>query len=367
MNKTFYFYKGDVDFTPYEFDESITLDRIRNKLITSGFMTSSESNDFRFIDYQNKLPVYTDMVIGKGSEIYIPLRGINGHNSQIYLTDINKQKETDLIGFSTDWWFGRRMSCKMVLNTTDPEASNANKGKFQPFMLTNVKTANPNLPGVSLENVVVCEKDSVIQFEIGSWASAGYGYTIKPTSGDPINSSPLYRTFTSCPKDGGNYGKSTLRCYFAKNEGRHRSTIKVVATDSLNLGGETLNYMKFSVRTWKVTEFKASDGKTYKCNLPLSAAYQKDGTIESGTIPYSKLVNGDESPVPGTAIEPGTTEPTGDESEQNFGTIYNVKASQSPENIIGEVIFYVFVFKTKEDAEAVFGKMNNIDPSIWEG
>ncbi len=367
MIKTFYFYKGDIDFTPFEFEESITLDGIRNKLITSGFMTSSESNDFRFINYQNKQLDYTDMVVGMGSEIYIPLKGIHGQNSQIYLTDVNKKKETDLIGFSTDWWFDRYMSCRMKLNTTDPEASNANKGKFPPFMLTNVKTANPNLPGISLENVVVCEKDSVIEFELSSWASAGYGFTIKPTSGSPINSEPLYRTFKSCPKDGDNFGKSTLRCYFTKNQGQHKSTIKVVATDSLNLGGDTLNYMKFSIRTWKVTEFKAKDGKTYKCNLPLPVSYQKEETIESSTIPYSKLVNGDESTIPGSTFEPGTTVPTGDQSEQNFGTIYNVKASQSPENIIGEVIFYVFVFKTKEDAEAVFGKMNDINPSIWEG
>ncbi len=367
MNKTFYFYKGDIDFTPFEFDDNTTLDQIRNNLIASGFMTPSESTDkFRFINYQNTSLKYEDMVVGIGTEKYIPLRGVAGINDQTYLTDVSPKKKTDFIGFSTDWWFDRYMSCRMRLNTTDTEAKNANKGKFQPFMLTNVKTADPDLPGQSFENIVVCEKDSIIQFDIGSWAAAGYGYTIKPTSGSPINSTPLYRTYTTCPKDGGNYGKSSLRCYFTKNESQHQSTIKVVATHTLDIGGKELNYMKFSIRTWKVTEYK-SGGKVYKCNLPLPVPYEKEFVAKSTSIetPYTKLVNGDESIIPGTTIEPGTTVPTGTQSEQNFGTIYNVKDSQSPENIIGEVIFYVFVFKTKEDADAVFGKMNDIDPSIW--
>ncbi len=369
MIKTFYFYKGDVQFTPFEFDESTTLNEIRSKLVASGFMTTTESTDnFRFINYQNTNLKYEDMVIGMGTEKYVPLSGVVGINNQAYLTNVNKTRETDLIGFSTDWWFDRYMSCRMRLNTSDEEARTANLGKFQPFMLTNVKTANPDLPGVSLENVVVCEKDSIIQFELSSWAAAGYGYTIKPTSGSPINSEPLYRTYTTCPTDGGNYGRSTLRCYFTKNQSQHKSMIKVVATDSLNIGGSTLNYMKFSIRTWKVTEYK-SDGKVHKCNLPLPVPYQSESvkSISTVTTPYAKLVNGDESVIPGTTIEPGTTVPSGSQSQQNFGTIYNVKDSQSPENIIGEVIFYVFVFKSKADADAVFGQMNNIDPSIWEG
>lgn len=363
MTKAFHIYKGEIDFTTFEFEESITLDAIRKKLIDSGFMTISESEDFRFVNFQNKTPKYEDMVVGISTETYIPISGIIGENNQAYLTDVNKTMETDFIGFSTDWWFDRYMSCRMRLNTTDSEARKANEGKFQPFMLTNVKTANPNLPAISFENIVVCEKDSVIQFEISSWAAAGYGYTIKPTSGSPINSEPLYITFTGCPKDGGNYARISLRRYYTENQSQNKSTIKVVATDTLKLGGNELNYMKFSIRTWKVTEYK-SNNKVYKCNLPLPSPYQKQETI---TPPYSQLVNGDESVIPGGTIEPGTTAPTGDQSEQNIGTIYNVKDSQNVGDIIGEVIFYVFVFKTKEDAEAVFGQMNDIDPSIWQG
>ncbi|CAM1362817.1 conserved hypothetical protein [Tenacibaculum litoreum] len=377
MSKTFYFYKGDINSVSYDFDPSTKLNDIRKELVAKGFMTASEStNNFRFINYQNSGLKYEDMVVGIGTEQYIPLNAISGINDQAYLTNVNKTKAVDLIGFNTNWWFDRYMSCKMTLNTIDPEAQTANKGKFQPFMLTNVKTANPNLPGVTMDNVVVCEKDSIVQFNISSWGSAGYGYKIKPISGAPINNENLYITFTSCPTNGGNYGSSSLRRYFSTNESQNNSTIKVVATESLNLGGKTLNYMKFSIKTWKVTSYK-SGGKTYNCNLPLPVPQQQKAPsnlmarsiktdVGTGSItPYNKLVNADESVVPGGTIEPGTTVPSGQQSTQNIGTIYNVKDSQAPENIIGEVIFYIFVFKSHEDAVAVFGKMNDINPSVW--
>lgn len=379
MSKTFYFYKGDVESVPYDFDPNTTLNDIRKSLVNKGFMSASESqNDFRFINYQNSGLKYEDMVVGIGTEQYIPLGAISGVNDQAYLTNVNKTKAVDLIGFSTDWWFDRYMSCRMKLNTIDPEAQTANNGKFQPFMLTNVKTANPNLPGVTMDNVVVCEKDSIVQFDISSWGAAGYGYKIKPISGAPINSENLYITFKTCPTNGGNYANSSLRRYFSKNESQNNSTIKVVATESLNLGGKTLNYMKFSIKTWKVKSYK-SGGHTYNCDLPLPVPQQKkvsplmarttmlkaDVGTGSGT-PYNKLVNADEVVVPGGTIEPGTTVPSGQQSTQNIGTIYNVKDSQDPGNIIGEVIFYIFVFKSHADAVAVFGKMNDINPSVWE-
>ena len=305
------------------------------------------------------------MIVGMSTEQYIPLSAITGVNNQSYLTDTDKKKQVDLIGFSTDWWFDRYMSCRMLLNTSDSSARTENNGKFQPFMLTNVKTANPDLPGVSLENVVICEKGSIIEFEMSSWRSAGFGYQIKPVSGTPINSNPLYVTFKDCPS-GGDYAKNTLRRYYSKNESQNNSTIKVVATDSLNLGGNTLNYMKFSIKTWKVTGYEKPAGTKYKCNLPLPVPKVAKASTEPETIPYSLLANATETVIPGGTIEPGTTVPSGEQSDQNIGTIYNVDDSQEPGSIIGEVIFYAFVFKTHADAVAVFGKMNDIDPSVWE-
>ncbi len=363
---TYHFYKGDITSVSFDFDPSTKLSEVRQQLIDRGVLTITESQDqYRFVNYQNTDLKYEDMIIGISTEQYIPLEGVVGINNQSYLTDKEKTKAVDLIGFTTDWWFDRYMSCRMRLNTTDPEARVANNGKFQPFMLTNVKTANPNLPGISMENVVICEKDSIVEFNMSSWRSAGYGYQIKPVSGTPINSSPLYITFTDCP-NGGDYANTTLRRYFAKNESQNNSTIKVVATDSLNLGGQTLNYMKFSIRTWKVNAYEKPAGTRYSCNLPLPVPSESTRDVTVTTTPYTKLVSAPETVVPGGTIEPGSTVPSGDQSTQTIGTIYNVADSQEPNSIVGEVVFYVFVFKTKAEAEAVFGRMNDIDPSVWE-
>ncbi len=367
---TYAFYNGGTKSTAYEFDPNTTLDKVRNQLVSDQFIPAVDGEQsFRFVNYQNTDYEHETMIVGSSIEIYLPLKAIAGINDQIYLTDVNKVKDVDLIGFSTDWWFDRYMSCKMVLNTQDTEAKKSNSGKFQPFMLTNVKTANPNIAGISLDNVVICEQDSIVQFDISSWAAAGYGYQIKPVGSTPINSRPLYITFTDCP-NGGRYARTGLRRYYAPGESQDGNTIKVVATDKLNIGDNTLNYMKFSLKTWKVTSFEKPAGKKHTCNLtlPLPKAFASKSTDEFSDvdIPYSKLVNADETVIPGGTIEPGTTTPSGDQSSQTIGTIYNVNDSQDSASVIGEVIFYVFVFKTREDADAVFGQMNNIDPSIWE-
>ena len=51
---TFHFYKGDITSTPYDFDPSTKLDKVRSQLINEGLMTVSESqNNYRFVNYQN--------------------------------------------------------------------------------------------------------------------------------------------------------------------------------------------------------------------------------------------------------------------------------------------------------------------------
>lgn len=362
MNQKFMFYKGDTHSTPYEMDPTTKLDNVRQTLISSGFMTSAESGNFRFLNYQNTKLTYNDMVIGSGSEEFVPLAGIEGDGAQIYLTNVNAKKDVDLIGFNTNWFFDRYMGCNVTLN---PEAANANNGKFPPLMLTNVKMANPTLRGVgAMDNVVVCEKDSIITFGVGSWGAAGYGLKIGPQAGTPINDSPLYVCFTGCP-GGGNYGRLGLSRYYSQNGSQNKQMIKVVATDTMNIGDKTLQYMKFSIKTWKVSSYKDSSGNTHNCDQPIPVP-QTTGRAAGGGggTPYGSITGG-QTIVPGGTIQPGSTVPAGEQSTQVFGTISNVSEDNSPSGIIGEVIFYIFVFKTHDDAVKVFGSVNDIDPSVW--
>lgn len=364
MDQNFTFYKGDINSTPYNMDSDTKLDNVRKTLISQGFMTSTESSNFRFINYQNSGLSYEDMVVGVASEKFVPLNGIQGQKSQIYLTNVNAQSGVDLIGFNTDWFFDRYMGCNVTLNM-EAGAATANAGKFPPLMLTNVKMANPNIRGIgAMDNVVICEKDSIISFGIGSWGAAGYGYTIGPQAGTPINDAPLYVCFSGCP-GGGNYARSGLSRYFSSNGGINQQMIKVVATDTMNIGDKTLQYMKFSVKTWKVSSYKDSSGTTHNCDQPIPVSQGTGRTAgDGGGTPYNRITGG-ETVVPGGTIQPGSTVPAGQQSSQVFGTISNVSEDNSPSGIIGEVIFYIFVFKTHDDATAVFKGINDIDPSVW--
>lgn len=366
--KKFTFYKGENTSTQYDFDENIKLKEVRTDLVLKEFMNQEESDDFRFIDFKNTVPKYTDMIMGLSNERYAPLDAIQGLNGQIYMTNINKKKDVDLVGFNTDWFWDRFMGCKVSLNN-EAKAKVLNKGKFPPLMLTNVKAANPNIRGIgAMDKVVVCEKDSIISFGVRSWGAAGYGFHIKPEAGTAVNNS-LYVSFSGC-NDDGNYATTGLSRYYSGDEGYNGKMIKVVPTASLNIGGRTLQYMKFSIKTWKVTEFK-SKGKTYTCNknVPFSTvkSSSKSMTIQSAEVdtPY-KALGKSQTVVPGSDISPGTTVPSEERSSQTLGSaISNVKQDKGPNGTIGEVTFYMFVFNSKEDAKAVFEGINDLNPNVW--
>jgi hypothetical protein len=373
MAEKFLFYKDTITDAPYNFDAGTKLNSIRQSLITQGFFTSTESTDFRFMNYQNEGSSYQDMVVGLDTERFIPLNGISGKKSQVYLTDVNRRRDVDLLGFNTNWFFDRYMGCSITLNG-ESKAAALNAGKFPPFMLTNVKTANPSIPGLgAMDNVVVCEQDSIITFNIGSWGGAGFGFTIGPQAGTLINDSPLYVCFNGCP-GGGNYATTGLSRYFSNNGSQNGQMIRVVPTSSLNIGDKTLQYMKFSIKTWKVNSYDPSDGgPTVTCNLPIpvpSAGRKKGsrrrGAGDGGDTPYGRITGG-QSVIPGSTITPGSTVPAGEMSDQHFGSIWNVKDDNSPTGIIGEVVFYVFVFRSHDEAKAVFDGVNDIDPRVWQG
>lgn len=368
--QAFHFYKGDTTFTDYPFDPDMKLDKVRKSLVSRGFMTQDEStNHFRFINFQNTGLSYEDMVMGISSEKWPPLSSVMGKGNQIYLTDVAKKKEVDLIGFNTNWFFDRFMGIRVTLNGEDNAAA-ANAGKFQPLMLTNVKVANPNIRGVgAIEKAIICEKDSLISFGITSWCSAGYGYQIKPEAGTPINDN-LYMTTTDCSR---NYIQGGLSRYYSSDKSINGSMIKVVPTASMNVGGKTLQYMKFTATTWVVNSYKQG-GKTHSCNKAMptsggtartrSLGIQALGAGGAGGGHYNEMV-GAQTVVPGSTIQPGSTVPDDKKSSQTIGSISDIDSNSGPTGIIGSVVFYLFVFNSHEDAKKVFAGVNDLDPSVW--
>lgn len=368
----FTFYKGDegVPSIQKEFDPLTTLQEVRNELKKDGFLTPKEDSDYRFINYRNQGLSYEDMVVGVGIEQFAPVAKMTGMKDQVYLTNVNKSKEVDLLGFNTNMFFNRYMSCSVVLN---PSASTENSGKNSPLMLTNVKVANPKLRGVgAMDNVVICEEGSLIAFNINSWGAAGFGKSITPQAGPPIvdENWPLYSTFGDCPAKG-NYGRGQNPAYFSQDAKLNQSMIKVVSAKSakMNIGGSSnatvLNYMKYTVKTWIVSSYKRG-GKTFTCNKSLPYSDSIGRSTGEADVPPFKQLHGAQTVIPGSTIEPGSTVPTTDKNKDYLGgSVSDIKEDKSPTGTIGEVVFYMFMFKSHAEAEKVFGKINDIDPNVW--
>ncbi len=374
LQQTYTVYKDGTASKDFVFNSDSKLADVRANL------GDFANDNLRFIDYQNKKTTYNDMILSENFEQYVPLANVIGLKNQLYLTDVTKTIQTDLVGFNTDWFFDRYLSCNVTLNT-EAAAQPLNAGKMPPLMLNNVKTANPNLRGFgAMDKVVVCEKDSVISFGISSWGAAGYGFNISPEAGTPINYAGLFATFSACT--GNNYKATGLSRYYSDNGGINGQMIKVVPTSSMNIGpNQTLQYMKITVKTWNVTGYSTSDGSNINCNDSIPTPQVKQSLRAAARFANFAVSNGDSHAtpfgalanavsgvvvVPGNTITPGSTVPAGQQSGQQFaGGLTSLKDDTSPAGIIGEVTFYIFVFNSHADAAKVFSGINDIDPSVW--
>ncbi len=252
----------------------------------------------------------------------------------------------DLFGNRTDFFRNRNMGVRVARNTVD--GGSLGPEDFQPLMLEGVNPANPE-SDVYFDKMVICQKGSLVQFEISSWGAAGYGYSIK-TERDPIVNS-LYVTY------GDSYDRtawSTLRRY----QDQPGPTIQIESLESKgyseNLKAE---YSKVTVKTWRVTSYSRG-GTTYTSDTP--APQPRLGSDDDGD---GGLFGGD--PAGDTFVPDGSVEsalPTGGSpSSQTFGTIYGVEEDKPP-HVLGAVAFYLFVFKDKAAVNEVLKVINSSDP-----
>jgi hypothetical protein len=255
---------------------------------------------------------------------------------------------------------------------------------MRPLMLTNVKATSTKIRGFgAMDKVVICEKDSIIQFNLSSWGAAGYAFNISPEAGTHItDAGDLFVCFSDCTPN--NYAATGLSQYYSSNPAINKKMIQVVPTSSMPIGdNQVLQYMKFTVKTWIVTEYTTGDNRTITCNQPIPTpqAHEPLGRTanfmmlfettgnQSGGTPYAQLTGANQQVVvPGNTITPGSTVPSNQESSQVFGGGIQqpIKMDNSPSGIIGEVTFYIFVFNSHADAMAVFSGINDIDPNVWK-
>ncbi|MEI8630958.1 hypothetical protein P4S72_00255 [Vibrio sp. PP-XX7] len=214
--------------------------------------------------YKTQTTNFSDAILGKEVEALVPIEGMYGPSEQLYLTNINKTRNPDLIGIGTNWFFDRFMSCQVVLNQIDQSARTNNSGKFEPMMLTHVRPTSNNVSGI-YDNVVVCEIGTSIAFRVSSWGAAGFGYSIKPSAGQSILDE-LYITFGDNPNK---EGSSQLYRY-----GDKAQQIVIDSTSNMQIpSGQTVQYQRISVKTWRMTSYE-KNGRTYSSNAQPPAHWQ---------------------------------------------------------------------------------------------
>ena len=359
-------YKGDVN-QDFSIDPTTMTSEVRSQLETAGFIGPDNTAEaWRFFIYKAKTTNFADAILSKDVESLVPVGGMLGAGNQLYLTNINAGTNPDLMGIGATWFFDRYMSCQVSLNNSDATAQQKNSGKFQPYMLTNVKPTSRNVAGI-YDNVVVCEKGSSIAFSVNSWGAAGFGYSVKPSAGDSIVDG-LYITFGNNPNT-----EASGYIYRYQNQAQQ---IVVDSTQDLEIpSGKTVQYQRVTIKTWRVTSYQQG-GNTYTSNAQppglKAPAAKMDSLTDFGKADFAALADDGVSPhdlakaavIPGNTITPGAPH-QGDNSGQTFGTIYDLQEDDRNANPLGEIVLYFFVFKSHEDARLVIDQINTPDPSVW--
>lgn len=334
-------YKGTTNQV-FEIDPSAMASNVRQQLENAHFVSPDTIGEaLRFYIYGSRSTTFADAILSKDLETLVPVSGLFGLQNQLYLTNINAGNHPDLMGIGTTWFFDRYMSCTISLNTSDGGATVTNAGKFQPLMMTNVRPTSEKDAGI-YDNVVVCEKGSVIAFTISSWGAIGYGFSIKPNAGQSIVDA-LYVTYGTPNQTAGSY---TYRYQSAAQQ------IVVDSTESLQIpSGQTVQYQRVVVKTWRLTSYRMGD-TTYSSDVQPPSLIPTLGLLTSAAV------------IPGKTVDPGAPHP-GDNSNQTFGTIYDAQQDDPDANPLGEIVIYFFVFDSHEDAKLVVDQINSPNPTIW--
>ncbi|MEP3890671.1 MAG: hypothetical protein ABJN69_09390 [Hellea sp.] len=340
-----------------------TLAALRSNL-RSSIGSNIDNYDFvYFAQFTQKKTILSDRTIENSQTV----ASVVFPDSVIILT-LTQGNKTDLFGMKTDWLYDRHAGIRIVKNNSDPGAIAANKGKFDPIMLTDIQPSNPS-SNAFYQRAVICEKGTVIQFNISSWGAAGYGFSIK--SDKETICDGLYVTLGDNPNHQTNTG---LRRYQSS-----KNMIQIESTKTLNIPtSDVIHYQKVTLKTWRVTSYKAG-GKTHSSNAqaPVITAphmamatpgFRGMGLMKSmGAMGagggFDPGPTGGDTYVPGSSVETGAPG-RGPAGGGDFGSdISDIKQDDRNTTVLGAVVFYFFVFKDHEQANRVINVLNAPNPN----
>lgn len=284
----------------------------------------------------------------------VPSQGVENPIIQVVSTS---NKTPTLLGTTPESGYvhsGPLFGVRARLNETDPVAIKNNKGMFQPVMLENVISANPDHP-LSFTYAMICQKGAIVEFDISCWGAAGFGFAITSDMSAPICPG-LVVPFTD------NFGRqsvTTMRRYASKEA----DTIQIEANAALGIA-KTLDieYSTIIFRGWSLDDW-TSDGHDYHSDLSIPTGPQgsfavgnifKDGGFQPGPPAGSK-------DIPGGTTQSGS--PTGGPpSNQQIGIIGSYHPGSIPTTraggLVGAIQLYCLVFDNDEDAKNIIKVLN---------
>lgn len=328
-----------------EIDHGTTLSEVRILLLKRHFIENDQPEKklcYRFINkaVMEKEFVYTDVIVGIGLEkILLCTQIMDKGNNTLVLTNTAKTNNADLIGFKTDWWAEGYVKAQCYLNRSNENAKKDNaRIPFEPVMLNNVISTNPNIK-LPFTNACICCEGSVVGFNINSWGAAGYVVQIGSDVGEKIMDWGMRGT-----------GKNPNTYQTVNVAGWQDGTknIKVVALENLKnlVPGVDARYQKITFKTSRITSYKNSDGIVYH-----SETMPPEITLKCATRSLKSIL------VPGDSEKPAAPIPDKPSGTKYTGHVSDVKWD-GWEKLLGKIEVYFFVFNSWDDAEKVIESLN---------
>lgn len=359
----------DLAVTDSESPAFLSLADVRKRLVEENFIgRDREEYVWRFVASKVKGDEkgnvrYSDRIIATlTEELYPAKRLIINNENELIITNVEAVGRPDLIGFATDYFNNGKLKVTCRLRDYMEGDRQKNAGKFQPVMITDLISVREE-DDVNYKFACVCCEDSVVEFPVESFGSIGFAVKAE------LNNEIIYSSGVHWA-DGHHdlYGKGTVN-RIERDGKTFDIVVKNVTKDTGMVPGQAIRYQKITIYTqdllsWhdldtekEITadEVRAKDKNNARMLRMGRTAANSTAKIAMQTANSHKT----QITLPESSYDPGKIE-EGQEITIRYGRWCLGKVSESR---LGSVNIYMFVFKTREEAEKVIGRYNSLTES----
>lgn len=308
-----------------------TLDRVRTSL--GSYIAPAD----RFLSFDDIEEKYFNLSLDVEKKVTIEkILRRNGEADKITIA-VGGEVSRDFSGIRTSWFtYESTMQMQMKLNQGSAEIKAANAGKFEPYMIDQVRSVNRDAVK-AYTRAIICEKGSVIQFNVQSWAAAGFGMQVR--TGNSIISEGIFAL-------AGDHLNRPIRLDVSRYSSSAAKTIVIDDLPSLaNITGlntdDVFQFAEVRVKTWLMSGY-TQGGKRYASDA--TPPLNKSGRSSNTAVVLADLV------------EPGAPRQGDIVSDVKYSIISDIKQDEG--YVLGDISFLLMVFKDKAAAERTIKVIN---------